>query len=225
MKNNAPTTITIDGPAASGKTTLGHRLAESLGYLFFDTGVMYRAVAWAVLQHGVAVQDEQAVSTLVEQLDIDVQLPSAADGRTCDVSVNGQDVTWDIRRPEVEQIVSQVAAYAQVRRVLTAQQRKIGLRGKVVMVGRDIGTVVLPEAQLKVYLEASAEERARRRFQELHTRGEDVSYENILNTTQQRDLIDSTRTVAPLQPAADAIIINSDNMDEDMVLSCVSALL
>jgi len=186
---------------------------------------MYRAVAWAVLQHGVAVQDEQAVSTLVEQLDIDVQLPSAADGRTCDVSVNGQDVTWDIRRPEVEQIVSQVAAYAQVRRVLTAQQRKIGLRGKVVMVGRDIGTVVLPEAQLKVYLEASAEERARRRFQELHTRGEDVSYENILNTTQQRDLIDSTRTVAPLQPAADAIIINSDNMDEDMVLSCVSALL
>jgi len=217
-------TIAIDGPAASGKSTLGLRLAQELGYLFFDTGVMYRAVTWLMLQRGIDVDNEAAVTALAEQALIDVQPASQADGRLCDVIVDGQDVTWETRRPEVEAKVSQVSAYAGVRRALTLQQRRIGLRGRVVMVGRDIGTVVLPEADLKIYLDASAEERARRRYLEILGRGGQAHYEEILAKVIARDQIDSTRAIAPLRPAEDAIIINSDGMDADQVYEKVRAL-
>jgi len=216
-----PSIIAIDGPAASGKSTLGLKLAQELGYLFFDTGVMYRAVTWAVLQRQIPITEEEIITSLAEQIQIDVHPPSASDGRTSDLLVENQDVTWEIRRPEVEANVSAVSAYPGVRRALTAQQRRIGQRGKVVMVGRDIGTVVLPEADLKIYLDASVEERARRRSAELRQRGEPADDDKILAAMRERDRIDSTRQVAPLRPAADAMILNSDNLDLDQVLQKV----
>ena len=213
-----PTVIAIDGPAASGKSTLGQRLAEDLGFLYFDTGVMYRAVTWAALQRSISAHDENAVATLAESLTIDVRAPSINDGRGYDVWVDGEDVTWHIRRPEVEANVSEVSAYAGVRRALTIQQRNIGLRGRVVMVGRDIGTVVMPAATLKIYLDASVEERARRRYKELRARGEQANLESILQAMQARDRIDSTRDLAPLRPAEDAVILVTDGLDADQVL-------
>lgn len=213
-----PTVIAIDGPAASGKSTLGQNLAGELGFLYFDTGVMYRAVTWAALQRNISVHDEIAITTLAESLTIDVRPPSMADGRAYDVWVEGEDVTWHIRRPEVEADVSEVSAYAGVRRALTLQQRNIGLRGRVVMVGRDIGTVVMPEAALKIYLDASAEERARRRYLELQARGEQPDQEAILQAMLARDRIDSTRDLAPLRPADDAVVLVTDGLDADQVL-------
>ena len=219
-----PNIITIDGPAASGKSTLGARLAKALGYLYFDTGVMYRAVTWIALQHQIEIGDEIAISLLAEKIAIDIQPPSKVDGRAADVLADGQDVTWEIRRPEVDANVSPVSAYAGVRAALTAQQRRIGLRGKVVMVGRDIGTVVLPEADLKIYLDASPQERARRRYNELLGRGEPADYAQILAVIQRRDQIDSTRQVAPLCAAPDAIILDSDALNADQVLQRVQTL-
>jgi cytidylate kinase len=219
-----PHIITIDGPAASGKSTLGARLAQALGYLYFDTGVMYRAVTWVALQRQLEISDEAAITRLAEELSIDVQPPSRADGRTCDVLADGQDVTWETRRPEVDANVSPVSVYAGVRAALTAQQRRIGLRGNVVMVGRDIGTVVLPEADLKIYLVASAQERARRRYTELLARGEPADYDQILAVILRRDEIDSTRQVAPLRAAQDAIVLNSDELDANQVLQHVQML-
>jgi cytidylate kinase len=219
-----PSIIAIDGPAASGKSTLGFRLAEALGYLFFDTGVMYRAVTWAAIERNVNARDETAVTALAEQAVIDVRPPSASDGRACDVLVDGRDATWEVRKPEVEAYVSVVAAYPGVRKALSAQQRRIGLRGQVVMVGRDIGTVVLPEADLKIYLDASAEIRAKRRYDEVIHRGGSADYEAILANVRERDRIDSTRAVAPLTAAEDAIRLDSDSLDAEQVFLKVKAL-
>jgi cytidylate kinase len=211
--------IAIDGPAASGKSTLGKNLADCLGYLYFDTGVMYRAVTWQALEKGLMISDEAGITCLAQEIDIDVRTPSANDGRGYDVVVEGKDVTWAIRRAEVDSNVSQVSAYQGVRKALTEAQRKIGLRGQVVMVGRDIGTVVLPEADLKIFLNASAEERARRRYQELVERGHTASLDEILDAMVKRDRIDSTRDVAPLRVAEDAVVIESDGLSADEVLA------
>ncbi len=219
-----PSIIAIDGPAASGKSTIGKRLADELGYLFFDTGVMYRAVTWIALQRGVDVGDEDEVTRLAVETPIDVAPLSKMDGRACDVLVDGNDITWEVRRPEVDANVSVVSAYPGVRQALSQQQRRIGQRGRVVMVGRDIGTVVLPEADLKIYLDASAEERAHRRFDEIIARGEKADFDEILSKVRERDRIDSTRAVAPLRPAQDAIIIDSDKMSADQVLARVKEL-
>jgi cytidylate kinase len=219
-----PKTITIDGPAASGKSTLGKRLADELNYLFFDTGVMYRAITWVALQRGLDLNDETALTHLAQEIEIDVQPCSKNDGRSTDILVDSQDVTWEIRRPEVDANVSLVSAYPGVRRALTAQQRRIGMRGRVVMVGRDIGTVVLPDADLKIYLDASVEERARRRYEELIQRGEAANYEKILEAMRKRDQYDSTRAIAPLKPAEDAIILDSDHLDSDQVFKLARLL-
>ena len=219
-----PKIIAIDGPAASGKSTLGHKLAQALGYLYFDTGVMYRAVTLVVLRRRVDIGDEAAINSLAERVKIDVRPPSIQDGRAYDVIVDGQDITWDIRRPEIDGNVSPVSAYAGVRKALSAQQRRIGKRGLVVMVGRDIGTVILPKAELKIYLDASVEERARRRFEELRGRGEPADYDTILQAMRRRDQIDSHRKVAPLRPAKDAHILCSDGLDADQVLELAKAL-
>lgn len=216
--------ITIDGPAASGKSTLGHRLAQALGYLYFDTGLMYRAITWLALKQGLDIGDESAITRLAESTPIDVRPPSIPDGRAYDVIVDKQDITWEIRLPEVDGNVSPVSAYPGVRKALSAQQRRIGKRGNVVMVGRDIGTVILPKADLKIYLDASVEERARRRYEELRQRGETAEYDHILQAMRSRDQIDSNRKVAPLRPAKDAHILCSDGLDADQVLELAKAL-
>jgi len=177
------------------------------------------------LQQGFDLHDEELVTGLAERIKIDVRPPSVDDGRTSDVLVDGEDVSWQIREPEVEAYVSLVSAYQGVRRALSAQQRRIGLRGQVVMAGRDIGTVVLPEADLKLYLVASAEERARRRYNELDHRGEVVSQADILQAVLKRDQIDSSRDISPLRPAEDAVILDSDNLDAEQVLNYVKALI
>jgi cytidylate kinase len=161
---------------------------------------------------------------LAESVPIDVQPPSKADGRACDVIVEGQDITWETRRPEVDANVSVVSAYPGVRRALSTQQRRIGQRGRVVMVGRDIGTVVLPDADLKIYLDASAEVRARRRYEEIIARSEEADYDEILEKVLERDRIDSTRDVAPLKAADDAIVVDSDNLNADEVFQQIFAM-
>jgi cytidylate kinase len=221
---NPPSIIALDGPAASGKSTLGQTLANALGYLFFDTGVLYRAITWIALQQHLNLQDEAAVTKLAQDAQIDIRPPSQKDGRAYDVILGERDVTWDIRDGQVDANVSVVAAYAGVRQALTDQQRRIGMRGKVVMVGRDIGTVVLQEADLKIYLDASAEERAKRRFDEILARGEPAQYKEILHNVIERDRIDSTRAVAPLRPAQDAVIIDSDKMNASQVYELVMGL-
>jgi CMP/dCMP kinase len=219
-----PSIIAIDGPAASGKSTIGKRLADELGYLFFDTGLMYRAITWLALQRGLKLSDEGAITALAESLPIEVQPPSQADGRSCDVIVEGVDITWETRRPEVDANVSVISAYPGVRRALSAQQRRIGHRGRVVMVGRDIGTVVLPNADLKIYLDATAEERARRRYDETLDRGGSADYEEILAKVIERDRIDSTRNVAPLRIADDAVVVDSDKLNVEEVFQQILAL-
>jgi CMP/dCMP kinase len=220
----APLIIAIDGPAASGKSTLAEKLAEYLGYLYFDTGVMYRALTLAALQTLQDVKDEKSMTELAERIQIDVRPPSEKDGRKYDVLLEHEDVTWKIRQHIVDANVSTVSAYAGVRKAMTAQQRRVGQRGRVVMVGRDIGTVVFPEAELKIYLDASVEERARRRYDEERCRGGKLNYDEILTSLRRRDQIDSTREIAPLRPAADAVIINSDELNIDEVLQKVIIL-
>jgi CMP/dCMP kinase len=217
--------IAIDGPAASGKSTIAELLAEHLHYLYFDTGVMYRAVTLAALRQIGAVDDEEQVSVLAEKAQIDVRPPSKADGRKFDVLLNGKDITWDIRLPEVDANVSQVSAYPRVRRAMTEQQRRIGQRGSVVMVGRDIGTIVLPEAGFKLYLDASVEERAHRRYLEVAARGEFANLEEIKSSMRRRDQIDSTRALAPLRPADDAVILHTNGMPVDQVFQRVLDLI
>ena len=222
---NIPKIIAIDGPAAAGKSTLADRLADYLHYLYFDTGVMYRAVTLAAIQASVPLDDEIAVTRLANRVQIDVRPPSVNDGRRYDVLLDGEDITWQIRASEIDANVSLVSTYLGVRQAMTSQQRRIGERGHVVMVGRDIGTVVLPEAALKIYLDASVEERARRRFQELCQQEKCVSYDEILNSLKRRDAIDSSRELAPLKPAKDAVIINSDKLGEEEVFQIVKNLI
>jgi cytidylate kinase len=222
-----PSIIAIDGPVASGKTSVGKRLADRLGYLFFDTGVMYRAVTYLALRQLGTVDDAAAVADVAERSEIDIQAPAIADGRDYTVIAGPQreDITWAIRSPDVESQVSPVSAIPAVRRRLTEQMRRIGRKGRVVMVGRDIGTVVLPEADLKVFLTASVETRARRRFEETQARGEMRDYESILTNVRERDQIDSTRTVAPLIAAEDAIKLDTTDLDLSGVVQAIESLI
>lgn len=216
--------IAIDGTSASGKSTLAQRLAEKLNYLYFDTGVMYRAVTLAAIQRGVSVEDEEGVTTIAQSLVIDILPPSIDDGRKFDVLMNGDDVTWMLRDTEVEDNVSLVSMYKGVRQAMTSRQREIGLRGRVVMVGRDIGTVVLPEADLKIYLDASVEERAHRRHLEHLEQDRQKPLDEILRAMDERDRLDSTRTLAPLTPATDAVILDTTELSADQVFDCMLKL-
>ena len=220
----SPQIIAIDGPAASGKSTVGAELANRLGYLCLDTGIMYRAVTWQALAEGLDPEDETAITRLAETIEIDVQPGSVSDGRAFDVLINHQDHTWDIRSPEVNQQVSLVSSYPGVRHAMTIQQRKIASRGRIVMLGRDIGTVVLPDADLKIYLDASLKVRAKRRFEEEKARGSCVTYQEVVSSLKRRDKIDSSRKFAPLKIAADAVVINTDNMSAAQVVEYIKAL-
>jgi len=216
-----PSIITIDGPVASGKSTIGYLLAQKLGYLYLDTGAMYRAVTWAALTRGVPVEDERAVTALAEGLHIDITRPTVDDGRQYTVLADGEDVTWDIRRPEVDANVSVISAYPGVRRAMVAHQRRIAAAGRVIMVGRDIGSVVLPDADLKLYLDATPQERAQRRWLERQARGESVTYEEVLAMMLRRDEIDSHRAVSPLRVPDGALVIDTTGLTIDEVLALI----
>jgi len=221
-------TIAIDGTAASGKSTVGQLLAERLGFLYFDTGAMYRAVTWCALQRNGPLQGEAAVTALAEELHIEVVAPTTDDGRQYTVLADGDDVTWHIRRPEVDANVSLVSTYPGVRNAMVRQQRRIAAQGRIVMVGRDIGSVVLPQADLKVYLDATAEERARRRWKEKRERGEEVDREKILAEMRRRDRIDSHREASPLCVPEGALMIDTTHMDiaevVEEILQCIREL-
>ncbi len=216
-------TIAVDGPAASGKSTIGKLLAEALGYLYFDTGVMYRAVAWASLQRGIPIEDEEQIVALARALDIRIEPPTVADGRQNTILADGIDITWQIREPDVNEAVSPVAAYPGVREALVAQQRRIGARGGVVMVGRDIGTVVLPDAELKVYLDASLPVRAQRRHREIVERGGNRTLDEVMAEIRRRDEIDSSRAAAPLARAEDAFYLDTSDLSIQEVVERILA--
>lgn len=219
-----PRRIAIDGPAGSGKSTIGEQLARGLGYLYIDTGAMYRAVTWLALQEAVDIDDGPALALLAQRAEVVVSRPHITDGRQYTVTVRGHDVTWDIRDAPVTRAVSVVSAHPEVRAILIAQQRTMASaqQNGVVMVGRDIGAVVLPDAELKIYLTASPEERARRRYAELlqHQERQDSalpSMDEVLRDIQRRDEIDRVN----MQPASDAIIIATDHLSVSQVLEVI----
>ena len=220
-----PETIAIDGPAASGKSTIGALVAEKLGYVWLDTGIMYRAVACEALETGVAIEDEKAVTLLAEGLDVDVVQASVEDGRQFDVLINGKDRTWEIRSNEVNGSVSEVSVYPGVRVAMTDLQRKIASRGHIVVLGRDIGTVVLPDADLKIYLDASIEVRAQRRLLEELARENQLDLEKTIEMLRHRDVIDSTREHAPLKAAEDAILVNTDHLNIEQVVAKIMEII
>ncbi len=215
--------VAIDGPVASGKSAVGRALARRLGYRFIDTGLMYRAVAWAALCRGIDPEDGERLAELARSLDIELRW--SPEGEELRVLVDGRDVTGPLRSPEVEGIVSAVSARPEVRRVLVEKQRRLAEDGPVVMAGRDIGTVVLPDADFKVFLTASAEERARRRYLERLARGEPAHYEAVLAEVKRRDEYDSGRPVAPLKPAPDSLILDTGGLSLDEVVERLLGLI
>lgn len=210
--------IAVDGSAASGKSTIGRRLAAALGYPFLDTGIMYRAITAAALQRGIDPADAEALGRLARSVTVDVHPGHPADGDPSRIFIDGRDITDELRNPEVEEAVSIVSQAPGVREAMVARQREIAGEQPIVMAGRDIGTVVLPGAGLKLYLDASVEERARRRHQEFERLGRDASHEAVLEDLRRRDQIDSERELSPLRPADDATIINTDGLTLDEVL-------
>lgn len=210
-----PSTIAIDGPVASGKSTIGRLLARRLGYRFIDTGAMYRALTWQAIRLNVDPQDEDALQDLAEETKIEFTDSSSEDST---VTVNGRDVTVELRNEEVERDVSIVSKAAKVREVLVQEQQSLAQVGKIVMAGRDIGTTVLPQADLKVYLNASVEERARRRYLEIKESGDEADHDSILADLVRRDEIDSNRAVSPLQPASDARLLDTDALSVEQVV-------
>lgn len=200
-----PSVITIDGPAGAGKSTLGALLAERLGYLYFDTGLMYRALTLAAMRAGIDLHERQAVEALAARTRLEVTEPRVNDGRQYTVLADDTDVTWAIRDPAVERNVSLVSSYPGVRRELTRQQRAIGQRGRVVMVGRDIGSVVMPDAELKIFLQASLDERARRRANE---RVDAPPVAEVREAIARRDALDEH----VMRPAPDAVVLHTDGL-------------
>lgn len=212
--------VAIDGPMGSGKGTVARLVARALGFRHVDTGAMYRAVAWKALREGVPLDDLQAVAELARRTRVDLDTEPEGNRVWCD----GEDVTDAIRSVQVNAAVRRVAANPGVRSVLTERQRSLAREGGVVVEGRDIGTVVLPDADLKVYLVASLDERARRRWQELRARGEDVSLEAVRELVREDDEAAQTRAVAPLRRAEDAVVVDSTSRSPEEVAEEIARL-
>jgi cytidylate kinase len=219
MQKRKELVIAIDGPSGAGKSTLARMLARQMGYVYIDTGAMYRAVGWKAKQEGIDPADEKGLAELCCRIDIAI----TNDGDTARFSVNGIDVTGEIRTPEMGMLASAVSKSPAVRARLLDLQRALGAGGGVVMDGRDIGTVVFPDADVKFYLDASAEERGRRRFLELKEKGMDVELERITREIRERDRQDSSRAIAPLRRADDAVLIDSSRMSIDEVLAVMQS--
>jgi len=212
--------IAVDGPGSSGKGTVARAVARALGYAYVDTGAMYRAVALMALRQGVDWDDADAVASLAAELDFDFRW----DGDVLRILVGGDDVTREVRRDAVGTGASRVSRHAAVREALLERQRTLAGKGGVVMDGRDIGTVVLPDAELKVYLDASIDERARRRHDEMVRRGEAVKFQVVRDALAARDRRDSERDVAPLRPADDAVRLDSTDLTVRQVVDAVLML-
>lgn len=216
--------IAIDGPGAAGKSTVAVGVADELDALLFDTGALYRAVTLRALRAGMPIADGEVLARLAGEARIELRPASVDDGRTSDVLLDGEDVTWAIRRPEIDTNVSAVSAYPAVRQALLDVQREIADGIAAVVVGRDIGTVVIPGAGLKIWLDASAEERARRRYLDMQRQGTDMSYATILAELRRRDQVDTDRAVAPLRRATDAVAIMTDGRDIDDIVHEITQL-
>lgn len=212
MDNKRLITIAIDGFSSSGKSTMAKKLAKTIGYAYIDTGAMYRAVTLYCLRNGLFDGDRLDTERLEAALpDINITFGVDAGGKT-QTMLNGEVVEQEIRRMEVSSKVSIVAAVGSVRRALVKQQQAMGKQKGIVMDGRDIGTVVFPDAEMKVYVDASPETRARRRYEELRVKGDSVTYEDVLANVCERDRIDTTRAESPLRKADDAVVLDNSNM-------------
>jgi cytidylate kinase len=213
--------VALDGPGSSGKSSVGAAAAREVGYRFCDTGLLYRAVTWLAEERGVSVDDPEGLVGLVD----DIELTTDDEGRLSRVMVDGVDHTDDVRGPAVEAAVSAVSAVPEVRSALLGRQHDLAAGRRIVMAGRDIGTVVLPDADLKIYLDASVEERARRRAEQRGLDPDGPGGIAILESLRRRDRLDSTRAVAPLRVASDAIVIATDGNElEDTVAAVVGAI-
>lgn len=209
-------TIAIDGPVAAGKSAVGALLAIRLGYRFIDTGVMYRALTWAALRDNIDADDETSVTKLAKETKIDVTNSDSSEGRR--IKVDDQDVTADLRNSAVERGVSRVSRFSGVRQAMVARQREFALQGMLIMAGRDIGTVVLPDADLKIFLTASSEERAKRRYREMEEAGQSPKFNQVLEELLYRDKLDTERANSPLRPADTAHILNTESIELDQVV-------
>lgn len=208
--------IAIDGPVAAGKTVVGRKLAQQLGFRYLDTGVMYRAITWLSLQREIPAEDEEALGQLARDNPIRLQ------GQDSDkVLIGGAQVGPELRDPSVDRRVSLVSQVSQVRRALVQQQRALAKEGKIVLVGRDIGTVVLPGADLKIFVTASLEERARRRWRDQLAQRTETNYQQVLEETRNRDELDSHRADSPLKPAEDAWQVSTESLSVDQVVNLI----
>lgn len=212
--------IAIDGPSGAGKSTVSRAAAAKLGFIYVDTGALYRAVGVAALKRNIDTKDRPGVSAMLQEIEISIKFV-AGEQR---VYLNGEDVSLTIRRPEASMAASDVSAIPAVRAFLFDLQKNLAKENDCIMDGRDIGTVVLPDAGLKIFLTASAEERANRRYKELIERGTPVEYEALLEEIKLRDYQDSHREIAPLKPAADAILVDSSDMTFEEVVNQIAAL-
>ncbi len=210
--------IAIDGPGGAGKSTIAGLLAEELGYLHLDTGAMYRAVTLAALEKNIEFDDNEALAKVAENINIDFN-------KTGEIFIDGRNVSQEIRSQKVDAYVSETAAVKEVRKILVKKQKEIARKNKVVMDGRDITTVVLPDAEYKFYLTASIEERARRRYEELKSKNIKVDIEDIKNNIKERDKKDSQRKYSPLKKADDAVLIDSTNLSIEEVIEKIKKII
>ncbi len=213
--------IAIDGPAGAGKSTIAKRLAKELGYYYVDTGAIYRTVAYFMDLLGIAPKDTDGVSRYIDELTVEIEYDETGAQH---MIMNGMDVTDDIRTPDISQKASLVSAQSVVREMLLDMQRDVAKKHNVIMDGRDIGTVVLPRANVKIFLTASAEVRAQRRYLELQAKGSKDSYEKVLSDIKLRDHQDTTREIAPLKQAKDAVLVDSTDMDIEGVVAAIRAI-
>jgi len=226
MSNSALTSlvVAIDGPAGAGKSSVARRVAAAINALYIDTGAMYRSVAYTALSNGIDVNNPSALTNLAESIRIELLPPNSEEPGTVRVLVDGVDITAYIRTPEISQLTSAVSAVSGVRRRLVDQQREMAAAESVVMEGRDIGTVVFPNANVKIFLTATPEERARRRKLQLEAAGKTLDFDELVREIIERDTRDSTRADSPLIPAADAVTFLTDGLTEDEVVDSLVAI-
>lgn len=221
MSDKPRPVIAVDGPAGAGKSTVARKLAQLMGLTYLDTGAMYRALAWKALRHGVDLRDEPELLRLLQHTEIELKANAGEDPA---VLVDGEDVTTALRTPEVNASVSLIAGLVSIRREMVERQRRFARLGGVVMDGRDIGTHVLPDADMKFYLTASLQARAARRLKDLERMGYQADLEELTNEIRHRDMLDASRPYAPLRQAKDAILVDTTDMEVDGVVDHLIAL-